>query len=142
MNYELSDDIERISWEKLAWIFELAPLGARNPQRLETAFRNSRHFCFAWCNGELVGAGRAISDGVTHAVIFDIVVLPEHQRQGVGASIVRYIVDAARGEVPKVLLYAVPGKEPFYERLGFRRMTTAMGVFSNEPWHLENGYIV
>ena len=38
-------------------------------------------------------------------------------------------------------MYAVPGKEPFYQRLGFERMTTAMAIFEDELSALKDGYI-
>ena len=41
----------------------------------------------------------------------------------------------------KIILYAVPGKEPFYQRLGFKRMTTAMAIFEDEVGALKDGYI-
>ena len=31
----------------------------------------------------------------------------------------------------KIILYAVPGGEPFYRRFGFMRMRTAMAIFEN-----------
>lgn len=41
----------------------------------------------------------------------------------------------------KIILYAVPGKEPFYRKFGFRRMLTAMAIFENQAQALERGYI-
>ena len=41
----------------------------------------------------------------------------------------------------KIILYAVPGKEPFYKKLGFKRMTTAMAIFENQVQALERGYV-
>jgi hypothetical protein len=41
----------------------------------------------------------------------------------------------------KIILYAVPGKEPFYRKLGFRRMTTAMAIFENQAQAFERGYL-
>lgn len=41
----------------------------------------------------------------------------------------------------KVILYAVPGKESFYERLGFRRMTRAMAIFDDQASAFSRGYL-
>jgi hypothetical protein len=41
----------------------------------------------------------------------------------------------------KIILYAAPGKEPFYRKLGFKRMNTAMAIFENQDGALERGYI-
>jgi hypothetical protein len=41
----------------------------------------------------------------------------------------------------KIILYAVPGKESFYRKLGFKRMSTAMAIFENQARALEQGYV-
>jgi len=41
----------------------------------------------------------------------------------------------------KIILYAVPGKEPFYKRFGFKRMRTAMAIFEDQQLALERGYV-
>jgi hypothetical protein len=32
----------------------------------------------------------------------------------------------------KIILYAAPGKEPFYLKFGFKRMATAMAIFNDQ----------
>lgn len=54
----------------------------------------------------------------------------------------RSLIERGAADVPKFMLYSVPGKEGFYQKLGFRRMTTAMALFPNPEWHFENGFIV
>lgn len=41
----------------------------------------------------------------------------------------------------KIILYAVSGKESFYKKLGFKRMTTAMAIFVDQGQALERGYV-
>lgn len=142
MNVVLSENIECIDWAELVRIFEGAPLGRREPVKLEKAFRNSLYKCFVHSEEVLIGAGRAISDGVTYAIVFDVVVRADFQGQGVGTAIVNWLIESSRkDEIPKVLLYSVPGKEGFYKKLGFRHMKTAMGIFTNPTWHITHGYI-
>ena len=74
------------------------------------------------------------------AYLGDIVVHPTHQGQGLGGQIIGRLLDRLRGH-RKILLYAVPGKEPLYRKYGFRRMTTAMAVFENPEAMIERGYI-
>ena len=50
------------------------------------------------------------------------------------------LVEASRGH-RKIILYAVPGKEAFYEKLGFARMKTAMAIFQNQAQAVERGYL-
>ena len=135
----LSDDPAEVDWDRLSLIFKRAPLGDRDAAGLREVFQNSGVRCFAWDGSELVGAGRAISDGVRYAVIFDVVLLPEYQRKGIGKKIMTFLVE--RSNVANVLLHAVPGKEKFYEKLGFRRMKTAMARFQDPEAQQRGGYI-
>lgn len=93
----------------------------------------------AWIDQALIGAGRAITDGVCYAAIFDVVVLPEYQNRGIGKQITTYLISHSGAE--NVLLHSVPGKEEYYSKLGFRRMKTAMARFKNPELQQERGYI-
>lgn len=139
MNIQLSEEIETVSWEELAKVIELAPLGRRDIGKLETAFRNSEMRCFAYHEGKLVGAGRGISDGALRAAIYDMVVLPEYQGNGIGTMIMHYLLARANAEI--IMLFANPGKEPFYGRFGFRRMKTAMAIMDQVEFRLRQGLI-
>ena len=139
MNITLSDNAEKISWQELADVIEAAPLGKRDPSKLETAFRNSEMRCFACHNGRLIGAGRGISDGALRAAIYDVVVLPEYQGRGIGSMIMKYLIERANAEI--IILFANPGKEPFYGRIGFRKMKTAMALVDNPELMREKGMI-
>lgn len=140
MEISLSTDIESISWIELARLFELAPLGKkREPGKLELAFRNSHLSVFAFHGSELVGAGRALSDGVYRAAIYDVAVLPKHQGKGIGNQIIRHLIQSASADV--ITLYSAPGKEAYYERFGFRKMQTAMAISPNEAEARNRGLI-
>ena len=140
MEIILSTNIDGISWEQLAHVFELAPLGKkRDPEKLEVAFRNSLLKVFAFHGSELVGAGRALSDGVWRAAIYDVAVLPEYQGKGIGSKIIRHLIQAANVDV--VMLYSVPGKEAYYERFGFQKMKTAMAIFPSQDEAKKRGLI-
>ena len=41
----------------------------------------------------------------------------------------------------KIILYANPGTEGFYEKLGFRRMRTAMAIFKDQERAVGRGLI-
>ena len=96
--------------------------------------------CFVYDNARLVAAGRALADGGDCSYICDIAVLPSHQGTGLGRQIVIQLVERSRGH-KKIILYAVPGKEPFYRKFGFLRMNTAMAIFENQRQQLERGYL-
>ena len=139
MNVTFTEDVATIDWEQLVLVFKRAPLGDREAGRLREAFTNSGVRCFAWHQGELVGAGRAITDGITYAAIFDVVVSPEYQGKGIGKQIMLFL--AERSKAANIILHAVPGKDDFYRKLGYRKMKTAMGRFANPDRLAQLGYI-
>ena len=135
-----SDSIDRFDWDELQALYRAAPLGNKSAAGLETVFTNSRFRVFAFEDGRLVGAGRALADGADCSYICDVAVLPSHQGTGLGKEIVSRLVAHSRGH-KKIILYSVPGKEPFYRRFGFRRMLTAMAIFENQAQAVERGYV-
>jgi len=80
-------------------------------------------FCFMVArarDGQLVGMGRAISDGVSDAYIQDVVVKPELRGQGIGAELIRRLTEfCAERKIGWIGLVAEPGTTPFYEKLGY-----------------------
>jgi GNAT superfamily N-acetyltransferase len=135
-----SDGVDTLDWNELAALFRAAPLGNKQPDALKVAFGSSRYRCFVRDEGRLVGVGRALADGVDCSYICDVAVMPSHQGTGLGKEIVARLVALSRGH-KKIILYAVPGKEPFYRKFGFKRMTTAMAIFENQAAMVERGYL-
>ena len=135
-----SESLDALDWHELSALYKAAPLGDKSVAWLRTAFSHSLFRCFARDEGRLVGAGRALADGVDCAYLCDIAVLPSHQGQGLGKAIIARLLERAQGH-RKIILYAVPGKEPFYRKFGFMRMTTAMAIFENQASALARGYL-
>ncbi len=82
-------------------------------------------FCFvgAFAGSEMVGMGRAVSDGVSDAYIQDVVVMKDLRGHGIGAAIIRKIVGFLQERrIGWIGLVAEPGTQPFYRRLGFEVM--------------------
>ncbi len=133
---ELSFSLDNIDWDEACTIFERAPLGTRTPERLRKTFENSQLTCFAWDGDTMVGIARALSDFTVMSVVYDLCMLPEYQGQGLGKRIMQAMIK--RLDTPNVHLHAVPDKVGFYEKLGFRKMLTAM-VLSADPDKLKSG---
>ncbi len=132
-------DLNRIDWNEAAEVIRQAPLGTREPAKLKNAFFNSFVTLFAFDGKQLVGMARALCDGEYQAAIYDVVVLPEYQRQGIGKRMVQQI--CKRLPVPNIILFAVRGKEDFYKRLGFRVMLTGMAKFEERLADPQAGYL-
>ena len=132
---------ETLDWDELSALYLAAPLGQKDPADLQVAFTNSMFKCFVYDAGRLIAAGRALADGRDCSYICDVAVHPDYQGQGIGRDVVLKLVDLSKDH-KKIILYAAPGKEPFYRKLGFKRMRTAMAIFKNQAQALESGLIV
>jgi ribosomal protein S18 acetylase RimI-like enzyme len=131
---------DAVDWNELSNVYRVAPLGEKAPEDLKKAFTNSMFKCFLYDQGKLVGVGRGLADGVDCSYICDVAVIPSHQGLGLGKSIVLKLVELSKGH-KKIVLYSYPGKEDFYKKLGFKRMSTAMAIFENQPQALEWGLV-
>ena len=134
------ETLDGIDWEELSALYRAAPLGSKDAATLETAFTHSRFTVFLYEDGRIVGVGRALADGVDCSYICDVALLPGYQGRGLGKQIVSRLVELSAGH-RKIILYAVPGKEPFYAKFGFRRMKTAMAIFQNPEETQAKGFI-
>ena len=133
--------LENVDWEELSRLFLVAPLGDKDPSDLEIAFSNSMFKCFVYDSNRLIAAGRALADGRDCSYICDVAVHPSYQGMGIGRQVVSTLVDLSKDH-KKIILYTSPGKEPFYRKLGFKRMATAMAIFNNQDQAIEDGLII
>ena len=133
-------DDSRTDWNELSALYRIAPLGDKSAEHLKHVYANSMFKCFVFDGGKLVGAGRAVADGRDTSYLCDIAVHPEMQGRGLGVKIVETLKEMSAGH-RKIILYANPGKEGFYQKLGFRRMRTAMAIFQDRERAVRTGLI-
>ena len=138
MNVELKFDCANVNWTFVSETLRRAGMATRPPELLQKAFLASAVVVFAYVDGQPVGFGRAISDGAYQAAVYEMAVVPEFQRQGIGAQIMRAILDRLPG--CNVILYASPGKEDFYRKLGLRWMKTGMARFQFPDAMAQKGF--
>lgn len=70
-----------------------------------------------------IGMGRIISDGVSDAYFQDILVLPDYRNMGIGAEIVKTLLDHCLSKgILWIGLIAEPDQDGFYSTLGFKKM--------------------
>ena len=80
-------------------------------------FINSTLVVSAWEDSRLVGAVRVLSDGIIRSVIYDLVVNPGFQGQGIGKELVKRCMAV----YPKSewLVQTTKDVSGYYEKLGF-----------------------
>ena len=132
-NLKWVDNIKTINWNELSSLYKIAPLGDKSPELLEQVFSNSMFRYFVYDNEKLVGVGRALADGADCSYICDVAIHPNYQGRGLGKKIIERLIEDSKGH-KKIILYAVPSKEPFYAKFGFAKMKTAMAIFKEQDW--------
>lgn len=95
-------------------------------EQVEKALKNNLFDVTAVYNGEVIGMGRLIGDGIMYWYLQEIVVLPEFQGRGIGTKIVNRLLDYIKentspGTFVSVGLTAAEGKDTFYEKFGFSK---------------------
>ena len=131
MNFTWIEKIKNVNWEELSNLYHIAPLGEKHPKDLEKVFSNSLYTYFVYDEDKLIGAGRALADGIDCSYLCDVAVHPDYQGKGIGRKIILQLVEASKNH-KKILLYSTPGKETFYAKFGFKKMKTAMAIFENQ----------
>jgi ribosomal protein S18 acetylase RimI-like enzyme len=129
MNIKIQYNCSDINWNDVSNILKKVGMSYFEENVHKKAFENSHTVVFAFDDDKLIGFGRAISDGVYQAAIYDVAVLPEYQSKKIGAT----IIDSILKLIPtcNAILYASPGKEIFYEKQNFKKMKTGMALFLN-----------
>ncbi len=89
----------------------------RSPAGLRRSFENSAHVAYAWCESDLVGMARLLSDDVCNAYLVDVWTHSAHRRRGVGSAMVRYLLARVPGQ--HIGLQSEEKNRSFYEALGF-----------------------
>ncbi|MDD2716075.1 MAG: GNAT family N-acetyltransferase [Candidatus Wallbacteria bacterium] len=95
-----------------------------------------KSFCFAgaFCDGKMIGMGRAISDGISDAYIQDVMVTKSFRGRGLGMMIMECIISHLKSHgVSWIGLIANPGTSNFYKGLGFKVMEKFTPMLLESP---------
>jgi GNAT superfamily N-acetyltransferase len=99
----------------------------REYEKIKTAFERSYKVVTAWDGEMLIGAGRMLSDGICYGTIFDLGVLPEYQKKGIGKGLMKELLNGE--EHMPIHLTSTFGNEEFYKKLGFKKHKTAYSKY-------------
>ncbi len=138
MNIHVTFECSGVDWNIVSRTLQRVGMAYYEPDVHRKAFENSHTSVFVYDGDQLVGFGRAISDDAYQAAVYDMAVAPEHQKQRIGTIIMKHILD--RLPHCNVILYAAMGKEPFYEKIGLRKMKTGMALFKKAAEMQKRGF--
>ena len=86
-----------------------------------------------------IGVVRLLWDGGYVAFLSDVIVDPDYQGQGIGRSLVEAVInrikkDMKPGYKVKLNLNSAKGKEPFYEKFGFKKRPNEDAGAGMDQW--------
>ena len=114
-----------ISIDSLTQLYQ--SVGWRNyyndPTIMNQLLPGSWHYISAWEDDQLVGLIRTISDGCYILYIQDILVHPDYQRQAIGTSLMKQMLERAK-DMQQIILTTDDTERTiqFYQSLGFKTM--------------------
>ena len=95
------------------------------PEEARTCVENAYLVLCVRDEDKAVGVARLLWDGGYVAFLSDVLVSPPYQGRGIGRKLVEAVIQRIRDDMKpgykvKLTLNSAKGKEPFYERFGFR----------------------
>ncbi|MCP1447659.1 GNAT family N-acetyltransferase [Priestia megaterium] len=130
MKIFLSNCIENVEWSRMKEIYHSVGWTNHNEEKIKKVFQSSNVVAIAYDEDNIAGFGRALSDGVFNAAIYDVVVDEHYQNKGIGEQIIENLL-AQLNDISCVHLVSTSGNEEFYKKAGFRKMKTGMARYLN-----------
>ena len=96
----------------------------RTIKDLKKCLANSDVIVSLWVGKEIVGFGRALTDGIYRGVLWDIVIDQNYQGKGFGKLIVKSLLSSKKIKNTKKLYLMTTNKKLFYTQLNFKQVTS------------------
>ncbi len=96
----------------------------RTIKDLKKCLANSDVIVSLWVGNEIVGFGRALTDGIYRGVLWDIVIDQKYQGKGFGKLIVQSLLSSKKIKNTKKLYLMTTNKKIFYSQLNFKEVTS------------------
>ena len=97
---------------------------SRTIKDLKKCLANSDVIISIWVGKDIVGFGRALTDGIYRGVLWDIVIDQNHQGKGYGTLIVENLLSSKKIKNTKKLYLMTTNKKLFYSQLDFKEVNT------------------
>ena len=97
---------------------------SRTINDLKQCLANSDVIVSLWVDDEIVGFGRALTDGIYRGVLWDIVIDQNHQGKGFGTLIVKNLLSSKRIRNTKKLYLMTTNKKKFYSQFDFKEVNS------------------
>jgi len=104
----------------------------RRIEDLATAIAHSKPVLTVWKGERLIGFGRATSDGVYRATIWDVVIHPSDRGNGLGRQLVEIMLAHPHLRRVERVYLMTTHQQHFYEHLGFQRNSSTTMVLCHQ----------
>ena len=89
---------------------------------LKKCLANSDVIISLWVENEIVGFGRALTDGIYRGVLWDIVIDQNHQGKGFGTLIIKNLLSSEKIKNTQKLYLMTTNKKFFYSQFDFKEV--------------------
>ena len=96
----------------------------RTSNDLKKCLANSDVIVSVWVGNEIVGFGRALTDGIYRGVLWDIVIDQNHQGKGFGKLIVNNLLSSKEIKNTKKIYLMTTNKKLFYSQMDFKEVNS------------------
>ncbi len=96
----------------------------RELKNLKACLAQSDIVVSLWLNNEIVGFGRALTDGIYRGVLWDIVIDEKFQGRGYGKIIIKTILNSKKMKSTQKVYLMTTNKKDFYCSLDFKEAYT------------------
>ena len=97
---------------------------SRTINDLKKCLSNSDVVISLWIGKEIVGFGRALTDGVYRGVLWDVVIDQNYQSKGLGTMIIKNLLSSKEIKNTKKLYLMTTNKKLFYSQFSFKEVTS------------------
>ena len=95
---------------------------SRTINDLKKCLANSDVVISLWVDNEIVGFGRALTDGIYRGVLWDIVIDKNYQGKGFGTLIVKNLLSSKKIKNTKKIYLITTNKKLFYTQCEFKEV--------------------
>lgn len=116
-------DLSKPSAEEFNHLRSLVGWRLMEAEATQTALSNSLVCCSARVNGDLVGFGRFIGDGVMYFYLQDVMIHPDFQSEGIGTRLMEELESWLAKQMrygSTAGLLAAENKEGFYQQFNYQ----------------------
>tara|TARA_B100000609_G_scaffold31161_1_gene22247 strand:- start:184 stop:639 length:456 start_codon:yes stop_codon:yes gene_type:complete len=96
----------------------------RSPRQLRQMLKGSQVIVSLWRGKRMVGFGRASSDRIYRAVLWDVVVAGDLQGRGLGRRVVEALLASPKLRKVERVYLMTTNSNGFYEQMGFDTVTS------------------